>query len=204
MIFNATPDYKRNVTEGRYGTICLPTNGVMIGTTIYTLAFYGATSQKIFFDEVVTGRMEAGKPYLFLPEQGVTELKVFYTDSETKAAQAVNGFHGYIGDSEDPEDALQVEAGVGNYIVQNNTYREVQTGATAYILSHRAYINFSEIGTTEPAKAPGARRIGLGKDAAQGFENIESGDQPMKVMIDGTLYIIRGEKVYNANGQVVK
>ncbi len=204
MIFNATPDYTRPVTEGRYGTICLPTNGVMIGTTIYTLAFYGATSQKIFFDEVVTGRMEAGKPYLFLPEQGVTELKVFYTDSETKAAQTVNGFHGYIGDSEDPEDALPVPAGEGNYIVQNNTYREVQAGATAYILSHRAYIHFDGISTTEPAKAPGARRIGLGKDAAQGFENLQSGDQPMKVMIDGTLYIIRGEKVYNANGQVVK
>ena len=204
MTFDPAVDYTRDVTEGKYGTICLPTNGVMIGTTIYTLAYFGETSQKIFFDEVVTGRMEAGKPYLFLPEQGVTELKVFYTDSETKAAQAVNGFHGYIGDSEDPEDALQVEAGVGNYIVQNNTYREVQAGATAYILSHRAYITFSEITSTEPAKAPGARRIGLGKDAAQGFENLQSGETPMKVMIDGTLYIIRGEKVYNANGQVVK
>jgi hypothetical protein len=42
------------------------------------------------------------------------------------------------------------------------------------------------------------------KDEAQGFENLQSGDAPMKVMIDGTLYIIRGEKVFDATGRLVK
>lgn len=205
MIFNATPDYTRPVTEGRYGTICLPNGGVMTNATIYTLAYFGETSQKFFFDEVLGGVMEAGKPYLFLPEQGVTELKVFYTDSETKAAQTVNGFVGFIG--ADADDYTQVPANDNCYIISNNLYRQVQTGAVAYILSNRAYIDMTSVTNIEPAKAPGARRIGLGvqgKDQAQGFENIETGDAPMKVMINGTMYILRGEKVYDATGRLVK
>ena len=43
-----------------------------------------------------------------------------------------------------------------------------------------------------------------GENQTQGFDNLQTGDQPMKVMIDGTLYIIRGEKVFDATGRLVK
>ncbi len=206
MIFNATPDYTRPVTEGRYGTICLPNGGVMTGASIYTLAYYGETSQKIFFDEVVDGTMEAGKPYLFLPNEGIDRIGVFYTDAAGAEAQTVNGFVGYIGASEDPEDALQVPAGEGNYIVQNNQYREILAGATAYILSHRAYIHFAGINTSEPAKAPGARRIGISgaPQVVTGVDGLNVGDQPVKLIIDGQMYILRGDKMYDATGRLVK
>lgn len=206
MIFNATPDYTRPVTEGRYGTICLPNGGVMTGASIYTLAYYGETSQKIFFDEVVDGTMEAGKPYLFLPNEGIDRIGVFYTDAANEPNKTVNGFVGYIGASEDPEDALQVPAGDGNYIVQNNQYREILTGATAYILSHRAYIHFAGINTSEPAKAPGARRIGISgaPQVVTGVDGLNVGDQPVKLIIDGQMYILRGDKMYDATGRLVK
>lgn len=206
MIFNATPDYTRPVTEGRYGTICLPNGGVMTGASIYTLAYYGETSQKIFFDEVVDGTMEAGKPYLFLPNEGIDRIGVFYTDAAGAEAQTVNGFVGYIGASEDPEDALPVPAGDGNYIVQNNQYREILAGATAYILSHRAYIHFAGINTSEPAKAPGARRIGISgaPQVVTGVDGLNVGDQPVKLIIDGQMYILRGDKMYDATGRLVK
>ena len=202
--FDATPDYDRDVTEGRYGTICLPNGGVMVGATIYTLAYYGATSQKIFFDEVVDGTMEAGKPYLFLPNEGINRIGVFYTDAAGAEAQTVNGFVGYIGASED--DYTQVPAGDGNYIVQNNQYREILAGATAYILSHRAYIHFAGINTSEPAKAPGARRIGISgaPQVATGMDALNTAEAPVKVMIDGQLFILRGEKMYDATGRLVK
>lgn len=206
MIFNATPDYTRPVTEGRYGTICLPNGGVMTGASIYTLAYYGETSQKIFFDEVLNGTMEAGKPYLFLPNEGIDRIGVFYTDAAGAEAQTVNGFVGYIGASEDPEDALLVPAGDGNYIVQNNQYREILAGATAYILSHRAYIHFAGINTSEPAKAPGARRIGISgaPQVVTGVDGLNVGDQPVKLIIDGQMYILRGDKMYDATGRLVK
>ncbi|MBR3408092.1 MAG: InlB B-repeat-containing protein [Paludibacteraceae bacterium] len=203
---NALNGYTRPVTEGKYGTICLPNGGVMVGASIYTLAYYGETSKKIFFDEVVDGTMEAGKPYLFLPNEGIDRIGVFYTDAANEPNKTVNGFVGYIGASEDPNDALQVPAGEGNYIVQNNQYREILTGATAYILSHRAYIHFAGINTSEPAKAPGARRIGISgaPQVVTGVDGLNVGDQPVKLIIDGQMYILRGDKMYDATGRLVK
>jgi hypothetical protein len=150
--------------------------------------------------------MEAGKPYLFLPNEGIDRIGVFYTDAAGAEAQTVNGFVGYIGASEDPEDALPVPAGDGNYIVQNNQYREILAGATAYILSHRAYIHFAGINTSEPAKAPGARRIGISgaPQVVTGVDGLNVGDQPVKLIIDGQMYILRGDKMYDATGRLVK
>ena len=209
IIFDATDvsdaDYTRDVTEGRYGTICVPNGGIIVGADIFELAYYGATSQKFFFDEIASAEMEAGKPYLFFPHEGATQLGVYYTDSENKSGLTVNGFVGFIG--ADADAYTQVPANDNCYIISNNLYRQVQTGAEAYILSNRAYIDMTKVTNVEPAKAPGARRIGLGvqgKDQAQGFENIETGDAPMKVMINGTMYILRGEKVYDATGRLVK
>jgi len=74
--------------------------------------------------------------------------------------------------------------------------------------ANRAYVKLSEIGEV-PSSNPndGRRRILLnvnGENQAQGVDNLESGETPMKVMIDGTLYIIRGEKKYDATGRLVK
>ena len=209
IVFNAEPDYTRNVTEGRYGTICLPNGGVMVGATLYEVAYYGETSKKIFFDEILNGTMEAGVPYIFLPNEGAEQLGVFYTDNAnaTPAADGVNGLIGYIGASEDPSDAAPVPHNEGNYILNNNQYREVVYENSAYVLSHRAYIKLAAINPTEPALAPGRRRISMNvqqAEVATGMDNLYNGEQPMKVMIDGQLFILRGEKMYNANGQLVK
>ena len=198
--------YTRPVTEGRYGTICLPNGGIMVGAEIFELAFYGETSHKFFFDEIASGVMEAGKPYLFLPKEGVDKLGVFYTDNANEAAKTVNGLVGYIG--ADAEDYMQVPDNGNCYIIQNNLYRQVQSGGVAYILSNRAYIDMSGATNVEPAKAPGVRRIGLGvqgEQVATGIENtgFES-ETPRKVLINGELFIIRGEKMYDAKGQLVK
>lgn len=42
----------------------------------------------------------------------------------------------------------------------------------------------------------------LGPD--EGFEDIGTSDRPLKVMTDGTLNILRGEKRYDATGRMVK
>ena len=75
-------------------------------------------------------------------------------------------------------------------------------GSTLYI--------FSVSGRTpHPAAAPklGVRRITFeveGTNTATGVDNLNASDAPVKVMIDGQLFILRGEKLYNANGQIVK
>ncbi|MBQ6978624.1 MAG: InlB B-repeat-containing protein [Paludibacteraceae bacterium] len=196
--------YTRDVTEGRYGTICLPNGGVMVGATLYEVAYYGQTSKKIFFDEILNGTMEAGVPYIFLPKEGASQLAVYYTDEANESAKNANGLHGFIGANADAE----MNVPVGAYILNANQYREVVTLGTAKIKSNRSYIVLEDINPSEPALAPGRRRISMavnGEQVATGIENtgFES-EAPRKVLINGELYIIRGEKMYDAKGQLVK
>lgn len=211
IIFDANPDpagadYTRDVTEGRYGTICLPKAGVMVGADIFEIAYYGESTQKVFLDNIINGEMEAGRPYIFLPKEGATQLAVFYTDEANASAGSHNGLIGFIGDAAD--EYFNIPAGEGNYILQNNLYREVLAGAQARILSNRAYIKLSAINPHETALAPGRRRISMSvysEQIATGIENtgFES-EAPRKVLINGELYILRGEKMYDAKGQLVK
>ncbi|MBQ8939054.1 MAG: InlB B-repeat-containing protein [Paludibacteraceae bacterium] len=206
IVFNAEPDYTRNVTEGRFGTICLPNGGVMVGAELFEIAYYGESTQKVFLDNIINGEMEAGRPYIFLPKEGTTQLAVFYTDEANASQGSHNGLIGFIGDAEDAY--FNIPAGEGNYILQNNYYREVPAGAWARIKSNRAYIKLSAINPHESALAPGRRRISMGvqsEQVATGMENtgFES-EAPRKVLINGELFIIRGEKMYDAKGQLVK
>lgn len=207
VVFTAAdPDYTRDVTEGRYGTICLPNGGVMVGAELFEVAYYGATSQKVFLDNILSGEMEAGVPYIFLPREGASQLGVFYTDEANAPQGNHNGLFGFIGASAD--EYYYIPDGEGNYILQNNLYREVLAGAQARILSNRAYIKLSAINPSEPALVPGRRRVSmsvLSEQVTTGMENtgFES-EAPRKVLINGELFIIRGEKMFDAKGQLVK
>ena len=199
-------DYSRATTEGRYGTICLPNGGIMVGAELYEVAYFGETSQKVFLDNIINGEMEAGRPYIFLPKEGTTQLAVFYTDEANAPQGDHNGLIGFIGASED--EYFDIPAGEGNYILQNNYYREVPTGAWARIKSNRAYIKLSAIDPHESALAPGRRRISMSvysEQVATGVEDVQGDNvQCTKVLINGELFIIRGEKMYDAKGQLVK
>ena len=91
------------------------------------------------------------------------------------------------------------------YILKDNKIRQRTTGN--FLSANRAYILYNELQPVPAAGfAPGknVRGLPLQKDEAQGFENLEGGEKPIKVLINGQLYILRGENVYNANGQIVK
>ena len=204
------PDYTRDV-NGNYGTICLPKNGEMVGATIYEAAYRDLGVSKLFFDEVIDGNMEAGKPYLYLPKDGAARLEVYYTDNAAPVeADDYNGFYGYYNMSyldDDDERAHPRNMLVGEYLIYNNQYVRV-SGNNSYLAQFRAYIIMEEMPTQGVAPAPGRRRVALGytgTSAATGIESIQPSEISIqKMMIDGQLYILRGEKMYNANGQIVK
>jgi hypothetical protein len=97
----------------------------------------------------------------------------------------------------------------GNYILYQNQYWLV-SGRAAYINNFRAYIKLGEISTTAPTPNPGQaprRRVAMtvhGEQVATGFENLNASEKPVKLMIDGNIYILRGEKLYDATGRLVK
>lgn len=192
-------DYFREIRPGYYGTICLEHGGKMYGAALYEVAYFDG-ADKIFFDEIVDGTMVPGMPYIFLPEGGSTALAVAYSE-ETPSAVALskNGLHGSYTQVELTPDA-------GNYILLNNQYLFVNS-TNVFVGANRAYIRLGEIGTTPYAPAPGRRRIAMGvqnSQVATGMENLNAGEAPMKVMIDGQLFILRGENMFDATGRLVK
>ena len=200
------PDYSRNVS-GNYATICLPKAGQIIGATLYEIAYYGEASKKIFFDEIVNGEMEAGIPYIFQPAAGVEKINVYYSDNtaENVGAGNHNGLIGFY-DLNDPAATHNITQDEGYYILYNNQYWLV-SGRKAYVENYRAYIRLADITPSEPTLAPGRRRISMSVNDTQtatGFENAEANEAPHKVLINGELFILRGEKMYDAKGQLVK
>lgn len=201
------PDYSRDVTEGRYGTICLPKAGKIEGVELYEVAYKDLSQNKIFFDQIVNGEMIAGRPYVFLPKAGTAQLAVYYTDNTAvdAAAEHYNGLYGFIG--ADPTDEFTIPQSEGYYIIQNNQYREVQDGV-AKIVSNRAYLKMSEIPGTAYTPLPGRKRMSIGAAApavATGVDQVPSDQVPnTKVLINGQLYIMYNGTMYNVQGQLVK
>ena len=198
-----TPNYTRPVTEGRFGTICLPNGGVMVGAALFEVAYHDATLEKIFFDEILNGEMVAGRPYIFLPNDGVSELGVYYTDAANEDA---GNYHGLYG-SYTPQVLAQND---GNYILYNNQYMYVgASSSNVSVGANRAYFKLAEIPTNAVAPLPGRRRVSMSavRETPTGLENGEllNGENGVqKVLINGELFILRGEKMYDATGRLVK
>ena len=86
-------------------------------------------------------------------------------------------------------------------------------GADARIVSNRAYITLAEVpGYNDPlyvapAPAPGRKRIAMGTTGAQvatGVDQVQGDAVPTKMIINGQLFILRGEKMYDAQGKLVR
>lgn len=195
--------YTRDVTEGRYGTICLPNGGIMVGAELYEVAYYDGTYEKIFLDEVLNGEMVAGRPYIFLTKEGVNQIAVFYTDAAGASAGDYRGLFGSY-------TKINLAANGHIYILKDNRYYFVDTD-NVFCGANRAYFKMGVdggISGSYVAPAPGRRRTSIGAGApavATGVEDVQGDNvQCTKVLINGELFIIRGEKMYDAKGQLVK
>lgn len=219
--FKATADYSRpNLNPNNIGTLCWTNNAILGGATLYELAGKNENNYLVF-DEVEENRLEAGKPYIFVPENGNTEIKVYNTDNATALEQddlqAVNGMMGtFVNLSTLPV----AEGGQGEgsllwnkYIISNNHYVYVDY-TNCRLGAYRAYItSLDDVAPANQEPAPtqnGAprRRLVMGGNApavATDIDNIFDNDTKVqKVLINGQLFIIRGEKMYDATGRLVK
>ena len=208
---NVLGGYDRTVNAGNYGTICLPNSGVMSGASIFEIAYYDEAQTKIFFDEVVNGYMVAGRPYIFLPNEGKEEIVVYHTDQANAPLDDNNGdgFNGLFGfyDTSNP-DAIQTLE-VGEYFLYHNQYYVVDAAAAGKVAvgNYRAYIKLNKVSGNPSTPAPGRRRVSMnvnGKQVATDVENVTNANVPQKVLINGRMFIILGEKMYDVTGQIVK
>ena len=190
---HVTNTYSRTgLAVGTYYTICLPKAAESYtGATMFCLADKtDATS--ITIEEVE--EMEAGHPYIF--RATATELNVTYTGDAVEA-QEVNGLVGHIG-----ETALVLGANPDYYILAQNKIWLVDTEVS--ILPNRAYIDMSKIVPKAPKM--GMKRYVISKDnVTTGIDNVQTDNlKCTKVLRDGQLFIMQGEHMYNAQGQIIR
>jgi len=190
--------YERgSLTPGNYATICLPYAGKISGASLFDIEYY--ENSTLYLLEVEGNEMVAGRPYIFLPS--VEKIEVIYTDIVGAEAGTYNGLVGslsLVAEVITPND--------GNYILYNNQYYFVNS--EAYVGANRAYIHMDGV-PTQPSQQQGAprRRVAMtvnGEQVATGIDALNASDKPVKVIIDGKMYILRGEKMFDATGRLVK
>ncbi len=197
--------YTRTVTNGNFGTICLPYgSNNYSGAEFYEIAYLqlkddGVTPMGIWLDEVI--ELEAGKPYIFKATSNL--LTVNYKGEE--ALSPVDGKAGLTGTFDNITDETVLQ---GNYMIAENKFWLCGTGC--WLNANRAYIEHDALhATTTPVSPiPGRRRVMMGaagENTTTGVDNLTedgvvSTNQATKMVVNGQLIIIRDGVKYNAQG----
>ena len=190
------------LAPGELGTICIPQGAVAVGADIYELVGKEPQYGKIVFETVE--HMKPGKPYLFQAKGN--RIDFILTDealaSEPDNSGAMKGTFAEITLTGDELENVY-------YFADHALWSCVDLTATGLLVpANRAYVKMDQVQElSNPNPAPGRRRVVLGVHGEQvvtGVENLNASEQPVKMIIDGKLYILRGEKMFDATGRLVK
>lgn len=197
-------EVRNGLNAGEYYTMCLDKAVTAVqGGTIWRVLSKAQNETDVILEEV-EGTLEAGRPYIFFATAAT--LEVAYTGNAV-GAPLTEGNNGLVGSFS------QVQIAYGendkNYIIYNNELYYVNSD-NVYVGAHRAYLNMAAVPaySNEPQQgnAP-RRRVTMAvhsEQVATGIDALNASDAPVKVLINGQLFIIRGEKMFDAKGQLVK
>ena len=120
-------------------------------------------------------------------------------------ASDASSYNGLIGSFEQRE----ISDGHDNYYVLHSN-QLWKAGSSVSVGANRAYIDISdvcEVGEA-PSQAPGRKRVTMAVEGEQTSTNIHNISTTQgtaeKVLINGSLYIMRDGTIYNISGQIVK
>lgn len=201
VYFYKDPELVRDddwMAPGELGTICIPQGAVATGGDLYELVGMNDIG-KIIFATVPGNEMEPGKPYLF--EAKSNAMKFYYTE-ETPAVEPDNSgamkgsFTSYT-----LYDLDNVYYFAGHALWSCDDLTELN------VIANRAYVKLDEVVEISPAPVPGRRFVYMdvhGPNTTTGVDELNASETPVKVIIDGKLFILRGEKMYDVTGSLVK
>ena len=200
-------DVRTGLTPGNYYTICYPKAMKNIqGATLWS--FIGKDADFAYLVEETATTIEAGKPYILYATASTVKAEL---EGEDAAAGSNGAIHGTLVPMD--QDALNTAAAAAGhdlYLVIGNKLCQA-TGVAGITVNNslpanRAYVILDVVPDGKPASAPGrnVRSMPMHKNAATGMDELNASEAPRKMIIDGKMYIFRGEKMYNANGQLVK
>lgn len=193
--------YNRSVTEGRFGTICLPygvPSGAIAGAQVYkVISFATEENAGLLLEEVNT--MAAGKPYFFMANADEVTF-AYIAEGDPATAGNENGLYGTI--------EGETVSGEGYYVLQNNLLCPTYNAATGEDVEvtlgkNRAYLKFSEVPEFEDAApAPGRRVITIQQteNTTTAIDNQRSTTGIQKLLRDGQMVIVHDGKTYNVLG----
>ena len=196
---------RSGLETGRYYTTCQEKKIIAVkGATFWTLRHRNEAGDLAYLEEESVPFV-AGTPFII--QATADKLEVVFEADEVSAPVANGALRGTFNDMDNAALAdAQTAAGTTLYLLSHNELRPISTNN--HLDAHRAYILYNALTVSTPSPAPGKRVVAMPmqKDAATGIDEITNDQLQMtnKVIIDGHLFIIRGEKMYNANGQLVK
>ena len=200
-----TPEWENIRTEevapNAYYTMCLDKAVAAVqGASIWKVISKAQNDKDIILEEVTT--TEAGRPYIFFAT--VANPQVQFTGDPVNGPVNDDENNGLIGSFQ----KASITPDESNYIIYNNELYYVNSD-NVYVGAHRAYLNMEAVPAYSNAPQQGAprRRVTMAvhsEQVATGIDALNASDAPVKVLINGQLFIIRGEKMYDAKGQLVK
>lgn len=184
---------------GDYGTICLPyavAAADRTGAELFEIESWAENGTSMTMTQLNADEpMTAGRPYIFQATANTATFS-YYVDGDETPAGTHNGLIGSYVETEIPQNA-------DNYIIYNNKLYMVNS-ANVWVGANRAYIHKG----SEYSPAPANRRrvtMGLyGTQTTTDINQISTEQITNKVIRNGHLFILRGDKIYNAQGQLVQ
>lgn len=197
-----TDSYTRPVTNGNYGTICLPKASEDLstaGAVFFEVAgkvMVNDQLSEIVFDEVTS--LVAGKPYVFLANSDELNIPLVGDAVDAVVTSGTNGLKGSF--------TVKPISGTANRYVLSNNLLYCTDGHEYYVGENRAYFDISSMFDFNPSapKAPGRRRVSMKAEPKQtptGIGAAETESKPAKLLLNGRVVIIRNGVQYDITGQ---
>ena len=180
-------------------TLCLEKNITEVkGATFWSIHNYNSSDQAVYLEEE-TAPLDAGKPYIY--QATADKLEVVYGD-QTAAAPVENGALRGTFSTMDADALAEISGNV--YMMYNNALHPI--GTDNHLDAHRAYLLYEALVPGEPTPSPGrqVRRMPMQDNTATALGLSNTADAPGKTLINGHLFILRGEHTYDLSGCVVK
>jgi len=213
LVYQLVPtDYTRTeISSGQIGTICLPfATKAYSGATFYTLTCKetdgAGDPAKVYYEEV-NGQLEAGKPYIYVPDNNATTLS--FTAAEGTQATTPNNYNGLIGTFTQIDPAEQ-NVLTANYVIQGNHIRKC--GSNCGLRAYRAYIQMNEVPNIGEVSTPSRRMLVIGQTTAPEYMDPNQGvwtslaekaakKQVQRVLCNGKVILVRDGVNYDVLGR---
>ena len=204
---------RTGLTYDQAGTICLPyavKADDYKGASVWSIENKTGTNtmitsitlaEEVEDDGITKKDLEAGKPYIFFAEE--SEFQLFYSGDEYTDNESVWA-NGLIGNLDvNPIIINPTEYIPGTYLINQNKLMEC--GTNCNVPQYRAYVKAYDIQYVVQAPPAAPRRvIGNPSGTPTNLNGLNSNGKAQKALIDGHIYILRDNKMYNAQGLFVK